>query len=141
MSDERILLDTAFVLALLNRSDQDHAKAKELLPRVRAAREIWTTEAILVEIGNGLSGISHRQAAFAFIKKCYATSNTHIVNVTSVILDRALNLYHDRKDKTWGVTDCISFIVMNDEHLTDAMTPDGDFQQAGFRALMREDHP
>lgn len=139
MSDERILLDTAFVRALLNRRDQDHARAKELWPRVRAAREVWTTEAILVEIGNSLRSISHRQAAFAFISKCYTTPNTRIENVTSDLLGRALTLYDSRRDKTWGLTDCISFVVMKDQSLVDAMTTDKDFQQAGFRALMRDD--
>jgi predicted nucleic acid-binding protein len=139
MSDERILLDTGFVRALLNRRDHLHPKATELWPRVRAAREVWTTEAILVEIGNSLSSSSHRRAAYAFISKCYTTSNTRIVNVISDLLARALARYDSRSDKTWGLTDCISFIVMEEQNLMDAMTPDKDFQQAGFRALMRED--
>jgi len=42
-------------------------------------------------------------------------------------------------DKEWGMTDCISFIVMEDHGLTDALTADEHFQQAGFRALLRED--
>jgi len=138
MSDERMFLDTLFVIALINRNDQHHRKAKELWPRVRAAREVWITEAILVEIGNGLSDIN-RQAAFAFIKKCYATTNTQIVTVNTGLLDRALELYRSREDKTWGLTDCISFVVMQDENLVDALTGDKHFQQAGFRALMRDD--
>jgi len=42
-------------------------------------------------------------------------------------------------DKEWGLTDCISFIVMGDHGLTDASTTDEHFEQAGFRALLRED--
>lgn len=52
MSSERLLLDTVFVQALLNRRDQYHAQAMTLLPRVRSAIEVWVTEAVLVEIGN-----------------------------------------------------------------------------------------
>lgn len=53
MSKESLFPDTAFVLALLNRRDQYHAKAKALSDRLRAASEIWLTEAVLTEIGNG----------------------------------------------------------------------------------------
>lgn len=55
MSNERFLLDTVFVQALLNQRDQYHAKAKAFLPRVRDAAEVWITEAVLIEIGNALS--------------------------------------------------------------------------------------
>ena len=41
--------------------------------------------------------------------------------------------------KEWGLTDCISFIVMEDNGLTEALTTDEHFQQAGFRALLREE--
>jgi predicted nucleic acid-binding protein len=141
MSEERILMDTAFVLALLDRNDQHHSKARDLLPRARAARELWTTEAILVEIGNGSSHFPNdRHATFTFIKQCYAAANTQVVNVTTELLERALDLYNSRPDKTWGLTDCISFVVMQDENLTDALTGDRHFRQAGFRGLMSEDY-
>jgi uncharacterized protein len=58
--------------------------------------------------------------------------------VDTPLLNRALQLYSERPDKTWGLTDCISFIVMWDRGLTDAVTADMHFVQAGFRALLRE---
>jgi len=63
------------------------------------------------------------------------------MNVSTELLDRALYFYDSRQDKTWGLTDCISFIVVRDQKLTAALTGDQHFQQAGFRALMRDDHP
>ncbi|KAF5428591.1 hypothetical protein C5S39_11130 [Candidatus Methanophagaceae archaeon] len=53
-------------------------------------------------------------------------------------MQRAIDFYRDREDKEWGLTDCISFIVMGDQGLTDALTADEHFEQAGFRALLRE---
>lgn len=43
MEDRRVLLDTVFIQALLNRRDQYHAQARSLLPLVRAAQEVWVT--------------------------------------------------------------------------------------------------
>lgn len=34
--------------------------------------------------------------------------------------------------------DCVSFVVMNERGITDALTADGHFEQAGFRPLMRD---
>jgi uncharacterized protein len=48
MSD-RLLLDTAFLQALLNRRDQHHDAAKGVFPRVTAAEAVWVTEAVLIE--------------------------------------------------------------------------------------------
>lgn len=136
MKPTRFFLDTAFVQALLNKNDQYHRIAKLRLNELRTAKEVWITEAILIEIGNALS-VAHR-AAVRFINQCYATPNIHVVPVDTKLLNRALDLYDERADKEWGLTDCLSFVMMSDQSLTDAMTPDRHFLQAGFRALMRD---
>ena len=137
MSSERLLLDTVFIQALLNQRDQYHAQAKAFLPRVRAAKEVWVTEAVLVEVGNALSAVN-RMAAVQFIEQCYCTPNLRVVAVDPSLLSSALQLYRDRPDKTWGLTDCISFVVMQEQGLTDGVTADEHFVQAGYRALLRE---
>lgn len=137
MSNERLFLDTVFIQALLNKQDQYHQQAKAFLPRVQVAKEVWTTEAILVEVGNALSSYN-RQLASSFINQCYKTNNIHIVVVDTILLKRSLQLYEQRQDKTWGLTDCISFVTMLDQQLIDAVTADIHFVQAGFRALLRD---
>lgn len=136
MSD-RLFLDTAFIQALLNRRDQYHSIAKALFPRIREAQEVWTTEAILTEVGNALSAMN-RAIAVEFIQQCYRLSNTRIVSVDTALFQKGLDLYRSRSDKAWGLTDCISFVVMEEEALTMAVTVDQHFVQAGYRALMLE---
>ncbi|MEH1882156.1 type II toxin-antitoxin system VapC family toxin [Nostoc sp.] len=137
MSDERLFLDTVFIQAVLNKHDRYHHQAKTFLPRVRAAKAVWVTEAILVEVGNALSAVN-RPGAVQFIQQCYKTANLQVVTVDTSLLAHALQLYSERPDKTWGLTDCISFTVMQERSLTDALTADLHFVQAGFRALLRE---
>jgi len=136
MTQDRFLLDTVFVQALLNRRDQYHAQARALLPRVQNAAEVWITEAVLVEIGNALSALD-RAAAVQFIRQCYCTGNVHVVSIDTPLLMRAVQLYAARPGKTWGLSDCISFVVMEAQGLTDAATADEHFEQAGYRALLR----
>jgi predicted nucleic acid-binding protein len=105
---------------------------------VREAREIWTTEAVIIEIGNALAA-GLRAEAVRFFEAIPRTSNLKVVPVTSALLESAINLYRDRPDKDWGLTDCISFEVMRENSLAEALTADRHFIQAGFRALLLEE--
>jgi uncharacterized protein len=134
---DRLFLDTVFIQALLSPRDSYHERAKMFFPRVRRAHEVWITEAILTEGGNALSAVN-RAAASRFIDECYQTANIHVVSVDRELFQRALQLYRSRPDKTCGVTDCISFVVMDQQGLQNAVTADQHFVQAGYRALLLE---
>jgi hypothetical protein len=79
----------------------------------------------------------NRRLARNFIAQCYQTKNMKVVTVDTSVLIRALQLYEQRQDKTWGLTDCISFVVMHEHNLEEAVTADIHFVQAGFQALLR----
>jgi len=143
MSEERLFLDTSFIQALINRRDQYHEKAKTMFPRVRDARSVLLTEAILVEVGNALCRFD-RIAAAEFLDSCLSErgateGNLTIIPVDTALLSRGLGLYRSTPDKEWGLTDCISFVVMRENRLVDAVTADRHFTQAGFRAMMLEE--
>ena len=119
----------------LNATDELHALAIELLATYRLT-ELWTTEAVLIELGNGLASANRGDAA-RFIESAYEDPSMHVVSSDSELVQRALRLYSQRSDKQWGMTDCISFIVMGDYQITDALTADHHFEQAGFNLLMK----
>ena len=105
--------------------------------------EVWVTEAVLIEVANAFSKIN-REVAAGFIERCYNQAgppgrNLRIVSVDTALLRRGLTIYEGHHDKQWGLTDCISFVIMKDRLLTDALTADRHFVQAGFRALMFEE--
>ena len=54
------------------------------------------------------------------------------------LYSQAMEFYRQRPDKEWGITDCISFVVMQDYGLTDTLTTDEHFNQSGFKALLIE---
>jgi predicted nucleic acid-binding protein len=90
-----------------------------------------------MEVGAALSAIN-RVAAGRFLRSLYLTPNIHVVPIDASLFQRGLALYEARPDKTYSLTDCLSFVVMQDQSLTDAVTADDHFIQAGYRALMRE---
>ena len=134
MSTDRFLLDTFFALALLNPRDEYHAHARDFFPRLPSAGQIVVTEAVLTEIANYF-GERNRSAAVTLIEHLIAQPNVHVVNVDPTLFRSSFDLYKQRPDKEWGLTDCISFVVMQRFGLTDALTGDHHFEQAGFRVL------
>jgi uncharacterized protein len=86
-----------------------------------------------VEIGNALSKASWRRLGVATLNDLRTDPDIQIVPVSTELFERAAELYSKRLDKEWGLTDCISFIVMHDHKLTHALTTDRDFEQAGFQ--------
>ena len=79
-----------------------------------------------------------RHAGVAILQALEEDMNLTIVQNSEDLYRRAFALYKSRSDKEWGMTDCISFVVMTSGKITEALTTDTHFQQAGFVALMRE---
>ncbi len=132
-----LFLDTAYVYALFNTRDQWHSKAIEWQQIIVADnRRLVTTQLILVEIGNGLAGKQFRAQAASIIRYLQENELVDIVPVSQATFARAFELFEQRSDKDWGLTDCFSFIAMQDNDLTDALTTDTHFRQAGFNALL-----
>jgi uncharacterized protein len=98
MSRERLFLDAAYVLALVDRKDHHHQLAITLQDRARFAAEVWTTEAVLVELANGLSD-SSRDRAIQFIELCYNTANIRNEVLTTTLFLEGLDLYRTCRDK------------------------------------------
>lgn len=136
---ERTFVDSLFVIALVNRRDQYHRQALALAASFRG-EQLLTTDAVLLEIGNGLAR-SFKQEAVEILEQLMAADELKIVHLTPDLFEQAFHLYKTREDKKWGLVDCVSFVVMKDEGARSALTFDSHFLQAGFEVLMRETGP
>jgi predicted nucleic acid-binding protein len=139
VAGERLFLDVSFVVARFSRRDQYHKAARSLATRTRDYRELWTTEAVLLEIGAAFAAPGQRQIAVRVWDQFHSDARCRMVSISGGLLERAMDLFGSRPDKAWSLADCISFILMADHHLTDALTCDHHFVQAGFRALLLEE--
>ncbi|GAX36475.1 type II toxin-antitoxin system VapC family toxin [Nodularia sp. NIES-3585] len=133
-----VFADTGYWVALLNPHDDLHKKAVQLSKAVQPAH-IVTSEMVLTEVLNDFSdrGDYFRQAAVKLIEQLYEHPNTTIIPQTSNQFQAALKLYEQRPDKAWSQTDCVSFKIMEEQIIYDALAYDKHFQQAGYTALMR----
>ena len=137
-----IFLDTAYVNALVNTRDQWHQVAVQWEQKLSSERQrLVTTEFILVEIADGLAAVRFRTQAAQVISSLQESTFVDVIPASSQVFSTALELYQNRQDKNWGLTDCVSFIVMDNYGLSEALTTDDHFRQAGFRALLLEEVP
>ena len=128
-----VFADTWFFQALLSEHDQHHA---EVVSHMEASDDfIITTRWVLVETANAAGGSAFRDVAARFLQAAEVDPNLTIIGPSDEIYARGLELYAKRPDKEWSLTDCISFVVMDEQKVTDALTGDRHFEQAGFKAI------
>ncbi|MGA7496633.1 MAG: PIN domain-containing protein [Isosphaeraceae bacterium] len=130
-----VFADSFDFIALSNPSDGHHAAA------VRAAESLTsrllTTHYVLIEVADALSAPRFRADVAQFLRQLALDPGTEIIGPDIPLFERGLDLYAQRPDKAWFLTDCISFVVMTERGLTEALTGDNHFEQAGFHALLR----
>lgn len=137
-----IFADAFFYIALFNEHDAYHDLAIQWSHRIeQGGIRIWTTDAVLMEFANALSAPALRQIAAQAIRALQDSPQVIIVYCSAQLFDRAIAVYERHGDKTWSLTDCISFVVMQENNIIDALTGDRHFEQAGFRALLRRPMP
>ena len=128
-----VFADTSFYLALLDERDPLHGLA---ITESKVNRRIVTTEFIVLELGNACGRAEDHADFLAILAGMRASPRTTILPLDSLLLQRGLDLLADRTDKNWSLTDCISFVVMKNDGLREALTADRHFEQAGFVPLL-----
>jgi predicted nucleic acid-binding protein len=130
-----VFADTYFFLGIINRADDAHARCQAFCWDYRG--EILTTAYIVVELADALASPPHRMAAAQYIRLLQNNPQVRLIQASITLLEQGLALYTRRSDKDWSLTDCISFVVMKEEGIAEALTGDRHFEQVGFVALLK----
>lgn len=129
-----VFADTFYFFALLNPDDEAHELAVEYSSHIGS---MLTTEWVLLELADGLSETWNRRLFQETRDALSADESVSIVPLDMDLHEKAIDLYVNRPDKEWSLTDCVSFVVMQEHDLTEALTGDHHFEQAGFIALLK----
>ncbi|MCC6359213.1 MAG: type II toxin-antitoxin system VapC family toxin [Phycisphaerales bacterium] len=127
-------MDSAHYFALFSDSDAYHARARELQS---LRHRVVTTAWVLTEVADGLAAPPNRLVFLSLLASLRRSRSAELIGASPELFDRGCALYSERTDKAWSLTDCISFVVMRERGLTEALTSDRHFEQAGFIALLR----
>lgn len=137
---KRVFLDTSYIKALADRHDDLHERAKTVSAALGSHIKV-TSQMVLTEVLNFLRGKGKhlRAAVLPIIDLLHSQPNTQVIPQTSQQFNAALALYRQRMDKGYSLTDCASMLIMEEEGIQNILTADKHFEQAGFKALLRED--
>lgn len=127
--------DAFYFLAMLNPRDQAHPAVTAINTTLR--RPLVTTIWVLSEVADALAATPHRGLFATLLSRLRSNPSMTIVAATDALFDEGVALFDGRSDKRWSLTDCISFVVMHREGITDALTGDHHFEQAGFIAMLK----
>lgn len=130
-----VFADTHFFLALVNPSDEHHSRALEWIKSQRGPAV--TTHWVLAEFGNSLRSPENRYLFVATLAKLRVKRDFEIIPAGASEFEKGVTLFSERPDKHWSLTDCISFAVMQERNIREALTGDHHFEQAGFVALLK----
>ena len=134
---KKAFLDTSFVIALISVSDKNHQRAVKISEEIKSNNTSLTTSmAVVFEIGNSLSKLQYRKQASTLLSALETDEQINVMPVNQNLFQKALNLFVDREDKEWSLTDCVSFIIMKELKINYALTNDKHFVQAGFDILL-----
>jgi len=130
-----VFADAFYFVALLNRADEHHGKVVAAAQQLHD--DIVTTEWVLAEFADALAKSASRRLVPQFIRDLERDRKVRIIRASTELFRRGLQLYEERPDKEWSLTDCISFVVMKDKGVHEVLTGDKHFEQAGFKALLK----
>ncbi len=135
-----VFADTSYWLAILLPGDQLHDRASAVATADDEATVV-TTQMVLAEVLNHISGMGLRArlAAARLLEDLGSNPNVDIIPQTDAQFMAAVERYASRSDQRWSLTDCASFLAMEERGITEALAYDRDFEQAGFVALLRGD--
>lgn len=131
---KEIFADTFYFLALLNPADYANKRARAVTARQHV--ELVTTAWVLTELANALCKQEVRGAFLSTLQRLRSNPAVTIIKPDQRWFDAGVELFAARPDKDWSLTDCISFVVMQDRGIAEALTGDRHFEQAGFKALL-----
>ena len=134
-----VFADSGYWVAMFNPADSLHEKAEAVTAQLGPFRTV-TTQMVLVEFLNFMSskGEFLRETAVDAVRSLEINPTVEVLEQTGIQFELSLALYASRSDQRWGITDCASFLLMEELGITEVLAYDRDFEQAGFVALLRE---
>ncbi|MGH9941833.1 MAG: type II toxin-antitoxin system VapC family toxin [Pyrinomonadaceae bacterium] len=130
-----MLLDTSGLFCLHHADDLRHHDA---VIRYRA-RPRWLTSSYVLSEFVALANARRlsREGALVFMRDLLDNPAIEVVWVDEVIHRQTLDLLQARLDKTYSLCDAVSFVIMRERGITDALTTDHHFEQEGFVRLLK----
>ncbi len=130
-----MLLDTSGLLCFHHRAEAQHAEAVQFFQAapLRLTHNYVLAEFVALSLARGLP----QQAALAFVADLQDTTAVQVIYVHEALHRAAVAHLQQRPDKHWSLCDAVSFLLMSQYGILEALTTDHHFEQAGFVRLLK----
>ena len=133
----RVFVDTGFWIALELRADQFHDAARLLWTEVQSKPyQFYTTWLVFSETVAFFQSRGAHEKAVDLGEHLLESPEIEMIPLDEALLRRGWDLLRRHADKAWSLADCVSFVVMREHSIPEALAFDRHFEQAGFRRLM-----
>ncbi|MBP1468199.1 PIN domain-containing protein [Candidatus Chloroploca sp. M-50] len=130
---QRYFLDTSYLLALELRNDQNHEHAQRHWQTFRQNLPYFvTTSYVFDEVVTFFNSRHYHAKAVSVGTRLLTSAKVTLAHIDEELFYQGWRYFVRHEDKQYSLTDCISFIVMNQYQLTTAFTFDHHFTQAGY---------
>ncbi len=127
-------VDTSAIFGLLVPTDTVHRRARRAFETLRTrAAPLLTTSYVLVETYALLGRRMGRDSVVRFREEFEPL--LEIIWVDRRLHDSGLDLLVQRESKGLSLVDAVSFVVMREHHLDEALAFDRHFEREGFKLL------
>jgi predicted nucleic acid-binding protein len=126
--------DTAYFLGFMHPADQYHVRAVAVSTSIRS---LVTTQYVLLEAASSFARAPDRRRFLDLLDWLASDPRVRVITADGELFGAGVDLFRCRPDKDWSLTDCISFVVMRRDGITEALTADHHFEQAGFVAPLK----
>lgn len=135
---KRIFADTFYWVALTNPQDASFHRALAMGDRLANAVIVTSDEVLIEFLAFFAADPWLRQRAAEAVILLLRTSIVQVIAQSRATFLAGLQLYRERLDKQYSLTDCIAMQIMRQEGLTEVFTNDRHFEQEGFAPLFRD---
>jgi len=131
-----VFIDTGYLLALEMTNDQNHEAALSHWNQIKTSLpELVTTSYVFDEVVTFFNSRGRHAKAVEVGNRLLQSRSVTLIQVEENLFEAAWRYFQQRADKAYSLTDCISFVVMNEQGIRHALTFDKHFAQAGFTTL------
>jgi predicted nucleic acid-binding protein len=131
-----VLFDTSGFFALMDARDPAHLKATRWLESQRSRARPVTTEWIVGETCTLLVARKRPHLVAGFLDYLGRSTALLVLNPDEGLLVSAKQLIRRQAEQGYSFVDCLSFCVMKERRISQALTADEHFLKAGFSALL-----
>lgn len=134
MAARDAFIDTSVLYALIDKRDAYHADTVGAM--LRSGRLLVTSDYVVTETINLANARGGTQVALRILDLLERSAGIRVEWIGPLRFDQTKAFFRKHADHSYSFTDCSSFVMMRELRLTEALTTDRHFREAGFQVLV-----